>query len=87
MEGYSKEKEILMIKFYQSLDESSKRRYAGIEALKLNHGGKKYIKELLGTSYDSISRGIGELEKEDLSKDGRIRKKGGGSKGKKMVNK
>ena len=88
MEGYSKEKETLMLKFYKSLDESSKRRYAGIEALKLNHGGKKYIKELLGTSYDSISKGIAELEEqEELSKDGRIRKKGGGSKGKKMMNK
>ncbi|MFT4668374.1 MAG: hypothetical protein ACI9XO_004944 [Paraglaciecola sp.] len=84
MERYSQEKETLMIKFYQILDEASKRRYAGIEALKLKHGDKKYIKELLETSYDSISKGISELEgQEELSKDGRIRKKGGGSKGKK----
>ena len=84
MEGYTKEKETLMIKFYQSLDEDNKRRYAGLEALKLKHGGKKYIKELLGTSYDSISKGIAELEaQEELSKNSRIRKQGGGSKGKK----
>lgn len=88
MESYPKEKETLMIKFYQSLDEASKRRYAAIEALKLNHGGKKYIKNLLKTSYDSISKGISELEEqEELSKDGRVRKKGGGSKGKKIINK
>lgn len=87
MKGYTREKEILMIKFYQSLDEASKRRYAGIEALKLKHGGKKYIKELLGTSYDSISKGISELEaQEELNKNGRIRKEGGGSRGKKMIN-
>ena len=86
MEGYSKAKETLMIRFYESLRESDKRRYAGIEALKLNHGGKKYIKELLGTSYDSISKGISELEGE-LSKEERIRKKGGGSTGKKTMNK
>ena len=77
-----------MIKFYRNLNEASQRRYAGIEALKLNHGGKKYIKELLGTSYDSISKGIAELEDQaELNKDGRIRKKGGGSKGKKTTNK
>jgi len=75
-----------MIKFYQSLDEASKRRYAAIESSKLGHGGKKYIKELLGTSYDSISKGNRELIQMDLNKDIRVRRKGGGSKGKKIIN-
>lgn len=85
MNKYTKEKENMMIKFHQSLDESSKRRYAAIESNKLGHGGKKYIKELLGTSYDSISKGMKELREMDLNKDGRIRRKGGGSKGKKTI--
>jgi len=65
---YTKEEENLMIKFYRSLDEASKRRYAAIECNKLGHGGKKYIKELLGTSYDSISKGIRELTQMELNK-------------------
>ena len=73
-----------MLNFYESLDEAGQRRYAAVEALKLGHGGKKYIKELFGTSYDRISRGIVELE-QGIQKDGRVRKVGGGSKGKKMI--
>jgi len=32
-----------MVKFYNSLSEKDKRRYAAIEAKKLGHGGIKYI--------------------------------------------
>lgn len=75
-----------MIRFYESLDESSKRRYAAVESTKLGHGGKKYIKELLGTSYDSLSKGLLELAQgTPLNSDGRIRKIGGGRKGKKTI--
>lgn len=84
MKKYSKETEIRILRFYQSLDESSQRRYAAIESSRLGHGGKKYIKELLGTSYDRISRGLIELKnEEDLNQGGRIRKQGGGRKKKK----
>lgn len=88
MSPYNKEEETKMKKFYQSLDEASRRRYAAIEAEKLGHGGKKYIKELFETSYDSISKGLKELsETTSLKKDDRIRKKGGGRKSKKTMNK
>jgi len=88
MKKYSKKEEERMIKFYQSLDESSQRRYASIESARLGHGGKKYIKELLGTSYDRISRGLIELDLlEQVTVDTRIRKKGGGRKGKKTTQK
>lgn len=83
MKAYTKSEELLMIKFYESLSESSKRRYAAIEAEKLGHGGKKYIKELLGTSYDSLSKGLLELSTSDKLDSERIRKIGGGRKGKK----
>lgn len=82
---YTKEEESIMIKFYQSLDEASRRRYAALESKKLGHGGKKYIKELLGTSYDSLSKGLEELTHAELNQDGRVRKQGGGRKGKKMT--
>lgn len=36
---YSKEIESEMVKFYDSLSEKDKRRYAAIEAKKLGHGG------------------------------------------------
>jgi hypothetical protein len=86
MNHYSPELEQKMVKFYLSLDEASQRRYAAIESSKLGHGGKKYIKELLGTSYDSLSKGALELEKvESFAPTGRIRKKGGGRKGKKTI--
>lgn len=84
MNKYSEEIVKRMLKFYQSLDESSQRRYAAMESLRLGHGGKKYVREILGTSYDRISRGLAELEAEELlNQDGRVRKKGGGRKGKK----
>lgn len=85
MNRYPKEDEALMLKFYQSLDEASKRRYAAIESKKLGHGGKKYIKELLQTSYDSISKGLDELLEKNLNDISRIRQKGGGRKPKKTM--
>ena len=87
MQHYTKEEEATMLNFYLSLDESSKRRYAALESSKLGHGGKKYIKELFGTSYDSISKGLIELSDSDLSTNTRIRKPGGGRKAKKTMKK
>ena len=85
---YPKEDEAFMIKFHESLDEASQRRYLAIETLKLGHGGKTYIKELFETSYERILRGLQELkQEEELNQNGRIRKEGGGSKGKKTTNK
>lgn len=74
-----------MKKFYTSLSESDRRRYAAVESSKLGYGGKTYIKNLLSTTYDSIAKGLLELEKDELNKDGRTRKKGGGRKEKKTT--
>jgi len=87
MQHYTKEEEATMLNFYLSLDESSKRRYTALESSKLGHGGKKYIKELFGTSYDSISKGLIELSDSGLSTNTRIRKPGGGRKAKKTMKK
>lgn len=85
MQAYTKEEESIMLNFYNSLDEASKRRYAALESEKLGHGGKKYIKELFSTSYDSLSKGLSEITDLDLLPDQRIRKTGGGRKAKKTT--
>ncbi len=41
---YSEETEKHMKAFFDSLNEKDRRRYAAIEAIKLGHGGQKYIR-------------------------------------------
>ena len=48
MPAFSKEAEERMRGFFQSLNEKDRRRYAGLEASKLGHGGISYISEILG---------------------------------------
>ena len=65
-----------MFRFYKSLNQRDRRRYAAIEALKLGHGGIEYISNVLKCDPKTISRGIRELEDEvELSNEGQ-RKKG-----------
>jgi hypothetical protein len=82
LKPYSPEIEQEMKKFYQSLSEKDKRRYAAVEALKLGHGGVVYLANVFGCHRSTISTGIIELK--DLSGEGvdkqRIRKSGGGRK-------
>ena len=40
---YSDEVKMTMKRFYGTLSEKDKRRYAAIEAIKLGYGGQKYI--------------------------------------------
>jgi len=76
---YSKEIKSEMVKFYNSLSEKDKRRYAAIEAKKLGHGGIKYISELFGCHRNTIREGKSELENREVEKfnDKGIREKGG----------
>ena len=79
---YSKEIKSEMVKFYNSLTEKDKRRYAAIEAKKLGHGGIKYISELFECHRNTITEGKSELEKKEVDKfnEKAIREKGGGRK-------
>ncbi len=73
---YSEEAEQRMRDFYCSLNERDRRRYAGLEANKLGHGGISYISELFGCDRKTVSKGIEELlDPPDLDSS-RIRKKG-----------
>jgi hypothetical protein len=80
MTTYTKEVEILMKKYCDSLAENARRRYAAIEVLKLGYGGQKYISEILKIDPETILKGIKELEDESSLEVERIRAKGGGRK-------
>jgi len=79
---YSEEIESEMLKFYTSLSEKDKRRYAAIEAKKMGHGGIKYISELFGCHRNTITEGKNEIENIESEKfnNRAIREKGGGRK-------
>ncbi len=82
MEPYPSEIEQDMRKFYQTLSEKDKRRYAAVEAQKLGHGGIQYVAGVLGCHRSTISSGIEELKElpEDVGYERRVRKLGGGRK-------
>ena len=48
MQTYSSDIEQQMQRYYQSLSEKERRRYAAIEAVKLGYGGISYMVNLLG---------------------------------------
>ncbi len=60
---YNQETEATMRSFYESLNEKDRRRYAGLEALKIGHGGRNYIAEVLGCSRRTVSKGASEVVK------------------------
>ena len=81
MQPYRPEIEEMMRRFYNSLTEKDRRRYAGSEALKLGHGGRNYIARVLGCSRRTVSKGaceVSNLPKREVER--RIRKPGGGRK-------
>jgi len=79
---YLPEIENEMKKFYQTLSEKDKRRYAAIEALKLKHGGITYIANVFECDRDRISDGIKELKAlpSDSGYEKHVRRPGGGRK-------
>ena len=76
---YTEEITTTMKKFFESLSEKDRRRYAAIEAMKLGNGGQKYICEILGCDPDTVKTGTEELQGE-MSADDPVRKPGGGKK-------
>lgn len=69
-----------MQRYYTSLSERDRRRYAAIEAVKLGHGGISYISRVLGCDYRTIKLGMQELRDETALHQPRIRRPGGGRK-------
>jgi hypothetical protein len=76
MISYEKHIEVKMQRLFVTLSEKDKRRYAAIEAEKLNHGGTDYISKLFDIDPKTIRKGMAELEQASDEAAGRIRKKG-----------
>jgi hypothetical protein len=66
-----------MILFAALLDEKQRRIYAGLESLKVGHGGDKRVSDLLGISAQTVAKGREELINRDIEVD-RVRREGGG---------
>lgn len=68
-----------LIMFFSLLDEQQRRLYAGLESLKMGHGGDDFIAKILGLSEKTVAKGRQELLINKIEVN-RIRKKGGGRK-------
>jgi Rhodopirellula transposase DDE domain len=80
MPPYPVEVEQQMQRFYHSLSEKDRRRYAAVEALKLDRGGLTYISQLLKCDDEAMQLGKRELEQQQGLSQGRVRRAGGGRK-------
>lgn len=69
-----------MQRYYRSLSEKDRRRYAGIEALKLGYGGIRYVTKVLGCDYKTIKLGMQELSDDSAMSESGVRRAGGGRK-------
>jgi hypothetical protein len=66
-----------LLLFFSILNEKQRRLYAGLEALKLGHGGDAHIAKIFGIDPHTVARGRRELTEGQL--DGqRVRAQGGG---------
>ena len=65
LESYGKAVELKMQRLFGTLSEKDRRRYAGIEAAKLGHGGIEYISRLFEIDPKTVRRGLMELEQTD----------------------
>jgi hypothetical protein len=78
--GYDQAIEVKMRRLFTALSEKDKRRYAGIEAMKLGHGGIDYISKLFTIDPKTIRRGLQELDVADDLPSDQVRKKRWGAK-------
>lgn len=68
-----------IVLFFSLLDEKQRRLYAGLESLKMGHGGDQAIASLLGLGTGTVSRGRADLLSRDVDL-GRVRRTGAGRK-------
>ena len=73
----AEEAKATILLFCSMLNERQRRLYAGLESLKLGHGGDVHIASLLGMDPHTVARGRRELISGDLSRD-RVRAEGAG---------
>ncbi|MGH7472067.1 MAG: hypothetical protein ACRENP_29305 [Longimicrobiales bacterium] len=68
-----------IILFFSLLDERQRRLYAGLESLKLGHGGDRRIADLLQLDPSTVALGRKQLLAQDVERAG-VRRRGGGRK-------
>ena len=68
-----------IVLFFSILNEGQRRLYAGLESMKLGHGGDRRIAELLGLDPATVAKGRKQLLSQDVERE-RVRRKGGGRK-------
>lgn len=68
-----------IILFYSLLDEQQRRLYAGLESLRLGHGGDTLLAEFLALDPHTVARGRQQLLAQEVAT-GRVRRPGGGRK-------
>lgn len=73
----SDELRAVIVLFFSMLDEQQRRWYAGLESLKVGHGGDRRMAELLGLDVSTVARGRHQLLAEDVEGE-RTRRVGGG---------
>jgi len=81
MQSYGVTVERAMKRFFDSLSEKDRRRYAAVEVAKLGHGGVDYVARVLGCDPKTIQQGQDDLGQPEDSAAGRVRKKGVGESG------
>ena len=72
------EAKALLVLFCSMLDERQRRLYAGLESLKLGHGGDAHIASILGMDPHTVAKGRRELMDADLTATDRLRAPGAG---------
>jgi hypothetical protein len=75
----SDELKTAILLFYSLLDEQQRRLFAGLESIKLGHGGDSVLAEFLGLDPHTVARGRRQLLDQNVST-GRTRRSGGGRK-------
>lgn len=66
-----------LLLFYSLLDEQQRRLYAGLESLRLGHGGDAQLAAFLGLDPHTVAHGRQQLLDQDVAT-GRVRRPGGG---------
>lgn len=74
----TEEAKALLVLFCSILNEKQRRLYAGLESLKLGHGGDAHIASVLGMDPHTVAKGRKELMAADLDTTDRLRVPGAG---------
>jgi hypothetical protein len=67
-----------IVLFYSLLDEQQRRLFAGLESMRLGHGGDTLLADFLGLDSHTVARGRQQLLDRDIAGPGRTRRQGGG---------